>query len=60
MRVKSMTREDARREIFFAITECRDDRGSSLVKDVDTAHDLANGVVGALMAKELLKLDDED
>jgi hypothetical protein len=54
------TETEVRREIFCAVTECRDDGGDRIVRDVDDGHTLANGILRALEARGLLKMKVED
>jgi hypothetical protein len=55
-----MTELEVRREIFFVMTECRGDDGRPILDHIHTAQELATSVFRTLMAKDLLKLDDDD
>jgi len=48
-----------RREIFFAITGCKDHNGRSLVQNTDAVEELAAAVFNTLHGEGLLKLDDD-
>jgi hypothetical protein len=53
-----MTHEEVHRVIYFAITECRDHNGQSLVQYIDAARELSTAVLQTLMATGLVQVDD--
>jgi hypothetical protein len=55
-----MTESEVRREIFCVMTECLGDDGRPILEYIRTAQELATAVFRTLVAKELLKLDDDD
>ena len=53
-----MTEKEVRREILYAIIECQDRFGETIVGRVDHAARLRDAVFAALFARGLLRLEE--